>query len=228
MIWSNWNNPSAVRHEDYFCNPANPLGKVFQENELNVISIIVEKYNLNVISDEIYEYITYDSHRHVSFARLGTNKSRTITISGFSKTYNATGWRLGYAAGPSHIIRQMAKIQDLLYVCPVTPLQYAAMNAVFLQESYYKNLIQFYQKQRDIVINTFIEFGFKPILPQGTYYALIDISTGFNDDETASMQFLQKAKIATIPGRIFFISAIGQNIFVFVLPNQCSDCQKFF
>ncbi|MGX6643047.1 pyridoxal phosphate-dependent aminotransferase [Legionella pneumophila] len=192
------------------CNPANPLGKVFQENELNVISMIVEKYNLNVISDEIYEYITYDSHQHISFARLGANKSRTITISGFSKTYNATGWRLGYAAGPSHIIRQMAKIQDLLYVCPVTPLQYLARNTVFLQESYYKNLIQFYQKQRDIVINTFIEFGFKPILPQGTYYTLIDISTGFNDDKTASMQFLQKAKIATTPGRIFFISAIGQ------------------
>ncbi len=192
------------------CNPANPLGKVFQENELNVISMIVEKYNLNVISDEIYEYITYDSHQHISFARLGTNKSRTITISGFSKTYNATGWRLGYAAGPSSIISQMTKIQELLYVCPVTPLQYAAKGFVYLQESYYKNLIQFYQKQRDIVINTFIEFGFKPIMPQGAYYALIDISTGFNDDETASKQFLQKVKLATIPGRIFFTSVIGQ------------------
>lgn len=192
------------------CNPANPLGKVFQENELNVISAIVEKYNLYVISDEIYEYITYDFHQHISFARLGNNKSRTITISGFSKTYNVTGWRLGYAAGPSCIIRQMAKIQDLLYVCPVTPLQYAARAALFLQDSYYKNLIQFYQKQRDIVVNSFIEFGFKPLIPQGTYYALIDISTGFNDDETASKQFLQKAKIATIPGRIFFTSVTGQ------------------
>ncbi|WP_131795568.1 pyridoxal phosphate-dependent aminotransferase [Fluoribacter gormanii] len=192
------------------CNPANPLGKVFQKNELNVISMIVEKYNLNVISDEIYEYITYDTYQHVSFARLGNNKSRTITISGFSKTYNTTGWRLGYAAGPSTIIKQMTKIQELLYVCPVTPLQYAAKSVIFLQKSYYKNLIQFYQKQRDIVISTFIEFGFKPIMPQGAYYALIDISTGLNDDETASKQFLQKAKIATIPGRIFFTSDIGK------------------
>lgn len=192
------------------CNPANPLGKVFQEEELNALSAIVEKYDLDVISDEIYEYITYDSHQHISFARLGDNKLRTITISGFSKTYNATGWRLGYAAGPSHLISQMAKIQDLLYVCPVTPLQHAVKRAALLEDSYYKSMIQFYQKQRDIVINTFTSLGFKPILPQGTYYVLINISTHFGDAETASKQLLQKAKIATIPGSNFFTSAVGE------------------
>ncbi len=192
------------------CNPANPLGKVFKEEELNALSMIVDKYHLDVISDEIYEYITYDSHSHISFARLGDNKSRTITISGFSKTYNATGWRLGYAAGPSPLISQMAKIQDLLYVCPVTLLQHAVKHVALLDDSYYKSMIQFYQKQRDIVINTFIRLGFKPILPQGTYYVLIDISTHFSDAETASKQFLQKAKIATIPGSIFFTSAVGK------------------
>lgn len=192
------------------CNPANPLGKVFQEAELNALSAIVEKYHLDVISDEIYEYITYDSHQHISFARLGDNKSRTITISGFSKTYNATGWRLGYAAGPSHLISQMAKIQDLLYVCPVTPLQQAVKRIALLEDSYYKSGIQFYQKQRDIVINTFTSLGFKPIVPQGTYYVLMDISTHFSDAEMASKQLLQKAKIATIPGFIFFTSAVGK------------------
>lgn len=192
------------------CNPVNPLGKVFQEEELNALSAIVDKYHLDVISDEIYEYITYDSHQHISFARLGDNKSRTITISGFSKTYNATGWRLGYAAGPSHLISQMAKIQDLLYVCPVTPLQHATKRVVLLDDSYYKNMMQFYQKQRDIVINTFTSLGFKAIVPQGTYYILLDISTHFNDAETASKQLLQKAKIATIPGSIFFTSAVGK------------------
>lgn len=192
------------------CNPVNPLGKVFQEEELNALSVIVDKYHLDVISDEIYEYITYDAHQHISFARLGDNKSRTITISGFSKTYNATGWRLGYAAGPSHLISQMAKIQDLLYVCPVTPLQHATKRVVLLDDSYYKNMMQFYQKQRDIVINTFTSLGFKAIVPQGTYYILLDISTHFNDAETASKQLLQKAKIATIPGSIFFTSAVGK------------------
>jgi aminotransferase len=192
------------------CNPANPLGKVFREEELNALSAIVEKYHLNVISDEIYEYITYDSHQHISFARLNDNKSRTITISGFSKTYNATGWRLGYAAGPSHLISQMAKIQDLLYVCPVTPLQHAVKHVALLEDSYYKSLIQFYQKQRGIVINAFTNSGFKPIAPQGTYYVLIDISNHFSDAETASKQLLQKAKIATIPGSVFFTSAVGR------------------
>ncbi|MFA6301674.1 MAG: pyridoxal phosphate-dependent aminotransferase [Legionella sp.] len=193
------------------CNPANPLGKVFQEEELNALSAIVDKYDLDVISDEIYEYITYDSHQHISFARLGDNKSRTITISGFSKTYNATGWRLGYAAGPSHLISQMAKIQDLLYVCPVTPLQHAVKRVAFLEDSYYKSVVQFYQKQRDIVLDTFINLGFKPIVPQGTYYVLMDISTHFSDAEMASKQLLQKAKIATIPGSVFFASPVGKN-----------------
>lgn len=192
------------------CNPANPLGKVFQESELNALSAIVEKYHLNVISDEIYEYITYDSHQHISFACLGNNRSRTITISGFSKTYNATGWRIGYAAGPSYLISQMVKIQDLLYVCPVTPLQHAMKRVALLENSYYKNVIQFYQTQRDVVINTFNNLGFKPIVPQGTYYILIDISNHFSDAEIASRLLLQKAKIATIPGSIFFTSAIGK------------------
>lgn len=192
------------------CNPANPLGKVFKDEELNALSAIVAKYHLYVISDEIYEYITYDSHQHISFARLDDNKSRTITISGFSKTYNTTGWRLGYAAGPSHLISQMAKIQDLLYVCPVTPLQHAVKRAALLEDSYYKSVIQFYQKQRDIVINTFTNLGFKPIVPQGAYYVLMDISTHFSDAEMAWMQLLQKAKIATIPGSIFFTSAVGK------------------
>lgn len=192
------------------CNPANPLGKVFQEEELNALSAIVDKYHLDVISDEIYEYITYDAHQHISFARLGDNKSRTITISGFSKTYNATGWRLGYAVGPSHLISQMAKIQDLLYVCPVTPLQHAVKRVALLEDSYYKNVIQFYQKQRDIVINTFTNLGFKPIVPQGAYYVLMNISTHFKDAETAAKQLLEKAKIATIPGSIFFTSTVGK------------------
>lgn len=192
------------------CNPSNPLGKVFKEEELNALSVIVEKYHLDVISDEIYEYITYDSHQHISFARLSDNKSRTITISGFSKTYNVTGWRLGYAAGPSHLISQIAKIQDLLYVCPVTPLQHAVERVALLEDSYYESVIRFYRKQRDIVINTFTSLGFKPIVPQGAYYVLIDISTHFSDAEIASKEFLQKAKIATIPGSIFFTSAIGQ------------------
>lgn len=192
------------------CNPANPSGKVFQRDELNALSDIAEKYNFHVISDEIYEYITYDAHQHVSFASLANNSVRTITISGFSKTYNISGWRLGYASGPEPIIQSMAKIQDLLYVCPTVPLQSIAKQALFLPASYYKNMLDFYQKQRKTVINFFIQLGLKPIIPQGAYYALIDISDCFDNDQVASQQLLQTLKIATIPGRIFFESIRGQ------------------
>lgn len=103
------------------CTPCNPCGKVFSEQELLAIGEIAEHYDLAVITDEIYEYITYPGYKHVSFARLKNFKERTITISGCSKTYNMTGWRLGYASGPAHVIAKMALVQDLVYVCPATP-----------------------------------------------------------------------------------------------------------
>lgn len=104
----------------------------------------------------------------------------------------------------------MSKVQDLLYVCPVTPLQYAAKNVICLQSSYYRSMIQFYQKQRDIVMSLFNNLGFETIRPQGAYYLLVDISSHFKNAETASKQLLQKSKIATVPGSIFFRSAIGK------------------
>lgn len=191
------------------CTPCNPCGKVFSRSELQAIGEFADKYNLVVLSDEIYEYITYPGYEHVSPASLPILSSRTITLSGFSKTYNMTGWRLGYAAGPDHILSKMALVQDLLYVCPVTPLQYAVISAFDLPESYYRDLRETYFHKSNYVTHELENMGFKPVVPQGAYYLMVDFSgLGFVDDKEAAEVILNNAKVATVPGGSFYLNPI--------------------
>lgn len=190
------------------CTPCNPCGKVFSKDELITLGRIAKKHGLYIITDEIYEYITYPGFEHYSLASLEDFKERTITISGFSKTYNMTGWRLGYASGPAPIIERMALVQDLLYVCPAAPLQYAVLAAFQLDSEYYTKLKQVHLENRDMVVNALRNIGFKFTVPQGAYYILIDFSARyFNNDEDAANIILEQAKVAMVPGRAFYVDA---------------------
>jgi aminotransferase len=187
------------------CTPCNPAGKIFSKQELLAIGHLAEKNNLMLITDEIYEYITYPGHEHTSIAALENFKERTITISGFSKTYNMTGWRLGYVSGPQKIIEKMALIQDLLYICPSTPLQYAAIATLDLPQTYYSEMADLYLKKRDYVVSQLRDMGFKVTMPQGAYYLLADFSElNFKDDIEAANFLMEKAKVATVTGRSFY------------------------
>lgn len=196
------------------CTPCNPAGKVFTKQELLKIGHLAEQHDLMVITDEIYEYITYPGHEHISIASLEKFKERTLTISGFSKTYNMTGWRLGYVSGPEEVIERMALVQDLVYICPSTPLQHAVLTALDLPESYYIDMADLYLKKRDKVVSSLREMGFKVSSPQGAYYLLADFSElGFKDDAQAAEFFMEKAKVATVTGRSFYTDpADGQFI----------------
>jgi aminotransferase len=190
------------------CTPCNPCGKVFSHAELLALGRLATEHNLAIITDEIYEYITYPGFEHVSIASLEDFSQRTLTISGFSKTYNMTGWRLGYVCGPSHVIERMALLQDLLYVCPVTPLQYAMLDALSLPESYYADMRAYYLCQRDKMYAALSALGFAPVLPQGAYYMMADIrGLGFADDQALIDAMLEQAKVAAVPGRAFFQTA---------------------
>lgn len=187
------------------CTPNNPSGKVYSRAELLAIGEIARQHDLYLITDEIYEYITYQGHEHFSIASLEDFADRTITISGFSKTYNMTGWRLGYASGPAEIIKKMALVQDLLYVCPATPLQYAGLAALKLPESYYQDMRTSYVAKRDLTVAALRSMGFKVTVPEGAYYILADFSAlPFKNDEEAADQILQKAKVASVPGGSFY------------------------
>lgn len=187
------------------CTPCNPSGKVFSKEELLTIGRLAEKHNLWIITDEIYEYITYPGHEHISIARLENFKERTLTISGFSKTYNMTGWRLGYVSGPAQILERISLVQDLFYVCPATPLQHAVIDAFDLSNDYYDQMCANYLKKRDFVVNALQSMQFEVTVPQGAYYILADFRPlGFKDDHEAMEFMLQNAKVASVTGRSFY------------------------
>jgi aminotransferase len=189
------------------CTPNNPTGKVFSKEELLQIGHIAKEKGLFVITDEIYEYITYPGYEHVSFASLEDFKDFTISMSGFSKTYNMTGWRLGYARSTPALIEKMSYAQDYLYVCPATPLQYGVLAALELPNNYYSDMKDLYLKKRDFMVDRLSCLGFDLCRPQGAYYIMADFKAlGFTDDQAAADALLEKAKVATVTGRSFYLN----------------------
>ncbi len=196
------------------CSPNNPTGKVFSSEELLSIGRIANQHGLSVITDEIYEYITYPGYEHISFAALENFWEFTVTISGFSKTYNMTGWRLGYATGPAEVIEKMALVHDLQYVCPVTPLQHAVIAALSFSGSYYQEMQASYLSKRDNMVASLRQLGYQVTEPQGAYYLLADIRHLQQENaEQAAAWMLEKAKVAVVPGTAFYNNpADGDNV----------------
>lgn len=187
------------------CSPCNPSGKVFTREELITIGNIANEHNLFIITDEIYEYITYPGHEHISIASLNDFAQRTVTISGFSKTYNVTGWRLGYSYGPEEIMNKMALVHDLLYICPPTPLQHAMIAALNLDDQYIQEMQDSFLNKRNLMVSALRNFGFRMREPQGAYYLMANFKDlGFENDEVAANLLLEQAKVATVTGRSFY------------------------
>lgn len=190
--------------------PGNPNGKVWTRDELNTMLALLEKYDLYAITDEIYEYMLYDGREHVSLASLPGAFDRTITLSGFSKTYNMTGWRLGYAVGPQSIIDRMGLLSDLIYICAPTPLQHGVAEAFSMSDDYFTEMASAYARKRELMCSTLEELGFIVPWPQGSYYVLADFSplrarfSGFEDDNAAQRTLVEKAGVGTVAGRSFF------------------------
>ena len=190
--------------------PGNPHGKVWSESDLEHLLDILVRHDLYAITDEIYEYMLYDGRRHLSLASIPGAFDRTITISGFSKTYNMTGWRIGYALGPEPIICKMGLLSDLIYICAPTPLQYGVYEAFQMSDRYFDELGKAYDEKRTLMCSTLEQIGFTIAWPQGSYYVLADFSPlssrleGFGDDVTACKTLVEKANVGTVPGHSFF------------------------
>ena len=152
--------------------PGNPGGKVWSTEELTALLALLEKYNLYAITDEIYEYMTYDDHQHVSLGSLPGAYERTVTISGFSKTYNMTGWRIGYAVAPPHLIEKMGLLNDLFSICAPTPLQHGVAEAFSMSDDYFSTMLSEYTEKREMMSLALDQAGFTFTRPQGAYYIL--------------------------------------------------------
>lgn len=191
------------------CNPSNPTGKVFSKDELMGILDLAKKYNLFVITDEIYEKFVYDEKTHISFASLPSAFERTVSIFGFSKSFSMTGWRVGYIVAEEQIIRNIFKVHDALITCPTAVSQYAAVAALKNSDRITQRLKQEYEEKRELCVsllkeNPKIEFAY----PEGAYYLFFRVQ-GVTDDFSFALKLIEQAGVAIVPGSAFGLGGEG-------------------
>ena len=185
--------------------PHNPLGKVFTENELQHIADLCCEYDCLAITDEIYEQMIYDGKPHISIGSLPMMQERTITVSGLSKVYSMTGWRLGYVIAPEPLSAAIRKMHDFLTVGAPHPLQRAGIAALNLPPSYYEELVAKYDKNRRQLASALAEAGFRCQPPEGAYYIMTDIADfGFPDDVTFAHWLVKEIGVGGVPGSSFY------------------------
>ena len=185
--------------------PNNPSGKVFSLKELERIAELAQRYDFLVITDEIYEHIVYDGQRHHCLALLPGMKERTVTISGLSKTFSVTGWRVGYILAEERMTASIRKMHDFLTVGAAAPLQEAGAEALGMDSDYYDRLASDYCERRDFLVASLKEAGFRVWTPSGAYYIMVDISpvTALNDVQFVEL-LVKKYGIAAVPGSSFY------------------------
>ncbi len=187
------------------CNPSNPTGHVFSRSELGFIAKMAEKYDLWVITDEVYEHIVYAPYEHVYFASLPGMAERTLSCSSLSKTYSMTGWRLGYVISTPEVIDRARKVHDFLTVGAAAPLMEAAVAGLELPQSYYDELTELYTHKRDLFCQGLRDVGFSFVEPQGAYYVMCDVSSlGYESDEECAVDLCRKVGVGAVPGSCFF------------------------
>ena len=208
------------------CTPSNPSGKMFTTEELEKIGVLCREFDAWVFTDEIYEYIVYDGRKHVSIASIPSCRDITITISGFSKTFSITGWRIGYAIADARVAGPIGLMNDLFAICAPTPLQWGVARALDIGDEYYRNLAADYQKKRDILAAALDEAGFRPSIPQGSYYMLAQIPDEFRDDREAANALLENARVASVPGSAFFVSDAGKRMLRFCFAKDFESLEE--
>jgi aminotransferase len=195
------------------CNPSNPSGKVFTREELQIIADLAIKYDLYVITDEVYEHIVFAPHRHTYIATLPGMRERTIECSSLSKSYSITGWRLGYVLAAEPIMNNIKKIHDFTVVGAASPLQETALTALNFGDDYYQELQAHYTHMKEIFTGGLRNLGFKFTEPQGTYFVMMDISEfGYKSDDQFCIDLAQKVGVAAVPGSSFFREPVNHLI----------------
>lgn len=192
------------------CTPSNPSGRMLDRDEIAAAERVAVEHDLVVVTDEIYESITYDGRAHVSPAATSAAMAeRTVTILGLSKTFSITGWRLGYVVAPAPLAEKLKLVHDLFYICAPTPLQHGVAAGFDLEDSFFDEMRIEYAAKRELVVGTLREVGLTPLVPEGSYYVLADVSSmGAPDARSAAMRLIEEAGVATVPGTAFYS---GQN-----------------
>jgi aminotransferase len=216
--------------------PANPSGKIFNRAELEAVAQVAIEHDLFVFTDEIYEYFVYDGARHISPATLEGMKERTIVISGFSKTFSVTGWRLGYVTASAKWMGAMSYFHDLTYVCAPSAFQHgAAAGLEQLGPEFYRQLAADHQSKRERIVSALKAAGLEPSVPAGAYYVLANVTR--IPGKTAAQKarnLLAATGVAAVAGSAFFRPGRGEDLMRFCfakkdhdLDDACARLRKF-
>ncbi|HVY44435.1 MAG TPA: aminotransferase class I/II-fold pyridoxal phosphate-dependent enzyme [Minicystis sp.] len=203
------------------CTPSNPSGKVWTTAELDRLAALLAERDLVAITDEIYEHIVFEGAKHVPLATRPGARARTVTLSGLSKTFAITGWRVGYLTAPPDAARKITVAHDLLYVCAPTPLQHGCAAGLAMPDAFYDELAKSYAKKRDILCGALADAGLTPHVPHGAYYVLADVRRlGAPTAKDAAMQILERARIASVPGTSFYTGPVGETLTRFCFAKE--------
>jgi aminotransferase len=185
------------------CTPANPSGKVMTQEELEAIAEISDELDLLVISDEVYEHYVSGEVPHISIASLPKMWDRTITVNSFSKSWNISGWRLGYCYGKAEFIAPVNSAANVVYVCPATPLQAALAKVLLLEEDYYEQLHRSFERKKQFFSNGLKNLGFEIYDSGSSFYLWARIPKAFDDAMALNQILIDKGKVAGVPGNAF-------------------------
>lgn len=187
------------------CNPSNPCGKVFTKEELSFIAELAIKYDIYVVTDEVYEHIVYAPHQHICIATLPGMRERTLICNSLSKTYSITGWRVGYVISTPQIIERVKKVHDFLTVGAAAPLMEAAVVGLNFGDDYYQGLQAHYTHMKELFTGGLEQIGLPFTRPQGAYYVLMDIREfGYESDLEFCEDLARKVGVGAVPGSSFF------------------------
>ena len=212
--------------------PNNPTGAIMTRDELQAIATVIKATNIVVLSDEIYNSLTYGPDRHVCFAELDGMKERTIVVDGFSKSYAMTGWRLGWAMGPKELMRHICKIHQFGIMSAPTTAQFAGIEAIRTGEDDIERMREQYDLRRRYLLGELRSMGLECFEPQGAFYMFPSIeSTGLSSDEFCE-RLLHEQEVAVIPGSAFGESGEGHVRISYSysmnhLREACSRIRKF-
>lgn len=190
--------------------PMNPSGKVFTREELEVVAELARRYDAYVLSDEVYEHLTFDGAEHVPIASLTRMRERTLTISSTGKTFSMTGWKVGWALAPPPLSRAVRASHQFVTFCTATPFQHAMATALDRGDDFYPEFRADYQRRRDLLVEVLEAVGFDVQVPRGTYFALADHSRfKFDDDRKFCEYLISTVGVAAIPPSYFYLDRRG-------------------
>lgn len=200
-------------------NPHNPTGRVFGRDELGAVAELCLHHDICVLSDEVYEHITFTEEGHVPLASVPGMRERTLTLSSAGKTFSFTGWKIGWSTGPADLIAAQASAHQYLTFCASTPLQLAVTSALdALPPEYYIGLEEGYRRRRDLLVEALEGAGFHPFTPEGTYFVLADFS---QLSEASDVEFART--LTTEHG----VAAVPPSVFYQEKPEEASKLLRF-